>query len=171
MGAPLWPQKREAHGCSSPIMRTEPRPPPGLGTVTDDGEGCRASVAAMVRVAADVVWFVATPETHTPPSGRRTGSSTWDRIVLQVVALGKPVAAEIGARHRRRTGRLMRARVQQISVTGIAGGRGVKIISSVAKAHYLFSDERELVDPETRDRLAEVVADLVADHSRFAAAA
>jgi hypothetical protein len=41
----------------------------------------------------------------------------------------------------------------------------------VAKAHDLFSEDGDLIDPETRDRLAEIVAGLVTHHGRFAAAA
>jgi hypothetical protein len=35
----------------------------------------------------------------------------------------------------------------------------------------LFSADGELIDPETRDRLAEIVSGLVAHHGRYTAAA
>jgi chromate reductase len=54
---------------------------------------------------------------------------------------------------------------------GIAGARVLETELPVAKAQDLFSSDGELTDPETRDRLAEMVAELVAHHSRVAAAA
>ena len=54
---------------------------------------------------------------------------------------------------------------------GIAGARVLETELPVAKAQDLFSPDGELTDPETRDRLAELLAELVAHHSRFAAAA
>ena len=54
---------------------------------------------------------------------------------------------------------------------GVAGARVLKEELPVARAKELFSDDGELVDPETRDRLAELVSGLVEHHSRFAAAA
>jgi NAD(P)H-dependent FMN reductase len=53
---------------------------------------------------------------------------------------------------------------------GIAGARVLKDELPVAKAQDLFSPEGELIDPETRDRLAELVQSLVEHHSRLAAA-
>jgi hypothetical protein len=41
----------------------------------------------------------------------------------------------------------------------------------VAKAHDLFSADGELTDPETRERLAEIVAGLIAHHGRYSAPA
>ena len=54
---------------------------------------------------------------------------------------------------------------------GIAGARVLETELPVAKAQDLFSPDGELTDPETRDRLAELLAELVAHHSRVAAAA
>jgi chromate reductase len=54
---------------------------------------------------------------------------------------------------------------------GIAGARVLDAELPVAKAQDLFSAEGELIDPETRDRLAEIVSGLVAHHGRYAAAA
>jgi chromate reductase len=54
---------------------------------------------------------------------------------------------------------------------GIAGARVLDQELPIAKAQDLFSEDGELVDSEMRDRLAELVADLVAHHSRFATAA
>jgi len=42
---------------------------------------------------------------------------------------------------------------------------------AVARAQDLFTEDGELTDPETRDRLAELVRSLVEHHSRFAKAA
>jgi hypothetical protein len=39
------------------------------------------------------------------------------------------------------------------------------------KAHDLFSADGELTDPETTERLAEIVAGLMEHHSRFSAPA
>ena len=54
---------------------------------------------------------------------------------------------------------------------GIAGARVLETELPVAKAQDLFSPDGELTDPETRDRLAELLAELVAHHSRLATAA
>jgi chromate reductase, NAD(P)H dehydrogenase (quinone) len=54
---------------------------------------------------------------------------------------------------------------------GIAGARVLETDLPVAKAHDLFSGDGELTDPETRERLAEIVSGLVAHHGRFSAVA
>ena len=54
---------------------------------------------------------------------------------------------------------------------GIAGARVLDAELPVAKAHDLFSADGELTDPETRERLAEIVSGLIAHHGRFSAVA
>ncbi len=54
---------------------------------------------------------------------------------------------------------------------GIAGARVLDRELAVPNAHDLFSADGELTDPETRERLAEIVAGLFAHHSRFTARA
>jgi chromate reductase len=54
---------------------------------------------------------------------------------------------------------------------GIAGARVLESELPVAKAQDLFSADGELTDPETRDRLAEILSGLVAHHGRYAASA
>jgi chromate reductase len=54
---------------------------------------------------------------------------------------------------------------------GIAGARVLDTELPVAKAHDLFSADGELTDPETRERLAEIVAGLIAHHGRYSAPA
>jgi chromate reductase, NAD(P)H dehydrogenase (quinone) len=53
---------------------------------------------------------------------------------------------------------------------GIAGARVLEAELPVAKAHDLFSADGELADPETRERLAEILSGLIAHHGRFSAA-
>jgi chromate reductase, NAD(P)H dehydrogenase (quinone) len=53
---------------------------------------------------------------------------------------------------------------------GIAGARVLEAELPVAKAHGLFSADGELADPETRERLAEILSGLIAHHGRFSAA-
>ena len=54
---------------------------------------------------------------------------------------------------------------------GIAGARVLDAELPVAKAHDLFSADGELTDPETLERLREIVSGLVAHHGRFSAPA
>ncbi|HEY5431356.1 MAG TPA: hypothetical protein VIK04_19730, partial [Solirubrobacteraceae bacterium] len=51
---------------------------------------------------------------------------------------------------------------------GVSGARVLDTELSVARAQDLFAADGELPDPETRDRLAELVQGLVAHHSRYA---
>jgi hypothetical protein len=59
------------------------------------------------------------------------------------------------------------------NLLGIAGARVLGTELAVAKARDLFSDDGtlELTDPETRERLAELVNELVRHHRQYAVAA
>jgi chromate reductase len=52
---------------------------------------------------------------------------------------------------------------------GLAGARVLDAELPVAKAQDLFSDDGELADPETRDRLEQIVTGLIAHHGRYSA--
>ncbi|HWD74853.1 MAG TPA: NADPH-dependent FMN reductase [Solirubrobacteraceae bacterium] len=124
----------------------------------------RAEIAA-----ADAVLF-ATPEYNTTMPGQIKQVVDWaSRPHGPESALwGKPAAAigasvtDYGA---------MWAQDHLRNALGIAGARVLRTEFPVARAHDLFSTDGELADPETRDRLAELVESLVEHHSRFAAAA
>lgn len=119
--------------------------------------------------AADAVLF-STPEYNTTMPGQVKQVVDWaSRPHGPDAALwGKPVAA-IGASvtdygamwaqdHLRRS-------------LGIAGARVLDAELAVAGAPDLFDANGELTDPATRERLAELVAALVAHHHQFAPAA
>jgi chromate reductase, NAD(P)H dehydrogenase (quinone) len=119
---------------------------------------------------ADAVLF-ATPEYNTTMPGQVKQVVDWaSRPHGPEAALwGKPVAVvgasvtDYGA---------MWAQDHLRNALGIAGARVLKEADlPVARAHELFSDDGKLIDPETRDRLAELVESLLEHHSRFAAAA
>jgi chromate reductase len=120
-------------------------------------------------VAADAVLF-ATPEYNTTMPGQMKQAVDWASTPHgpDSALWGKPAAAigasvtDYGA---------MWAQDHLRTALGVAGARVLKTELPVAKARDLFSDDGELVDPETRDRLAELVQSLVEHHSRFAAAA
>jgi len=119
--------------------------------------------------AADAVLF-ATPEYNTTMPGQMKQVVDWASTPHgpDAALWGKPVAAigasvtDYGA---------MWAQDHLRNALGVAGARVLKEELPVARAKELFSDDGELVDPETRDRLAELVSGLVEHHSRFAAAA
>ncbi len=119
--------------------------------------------------AADAVLF-ATPEYNTTMPGQIKQVVDWASTPhgSDAVLWGKPVAAigasvtDYGA---------MWAQEHLRNALGIAGARVLKTDLPVARATELFSEDGELVDPETRDRLEELVGALVEHHSRFAAAA
>ena len=123
----------------------------------------RAEIAA-----ADAVLF-ATPEYNTTMPGQMKQAVDWaSRPHGPDAALwGKPVAAigasvtDYGA---------MWAQDHLRNALGIAGARVLKTELAVARAQDLFAADGELTDPETRDRLAELVESLVEHHSRFAPA-
>jgi chromate reductase len=119
--------------------------------------------------SADAVLF-ATPEYNTTIPGQIKHLVDWgSRPHGPESALwGKPVAV-IGASMTDYGA--MWAQDHLRKALGIAGARVLDKELAIPKAHGLFSADGELTDPETRDRLAEIVADLVAHHSRFSAAA
>ena len=116
--------------------------------------------------AADAVLF-ATPEYNTTMPGQVKQVVDWtSRPHGPDSALwGKPVAVigasitDYGA---------MWAQDHLRKALGVSGARVLDADLPVAKAQDLFSDAGELVDPETRDRLAELLENLVAHHRRFA---
>ncbi|MGH2858821.1 MAG: NADPH-dependent FMN reductase [Solirubrobacteraceae bacterium] len=116
--------------------------------------------------AADAVLF-ATPEYNTTMPGQLKQVVDWaSRPHGPGAALwGKPVAVvgasitDYGA---------MWAQDHLRRALGIAGARVLDAELPVARAAELFDDDGELADPETRDRLAEIVQGLVAHHSHFA---
>ncbi len=118
---------------------------------------------------ADAVLF-ATPEYNTTMPGQMKQVVDWASTPHgpEAVLWGKPVAVigasvtDYGA---------MWAQDHLRNALGVAGARVLKTDLPVARANELFSADGELVDPETRDRLAELVSALVEHHSRFAAAA
>lgn len=115
---------------------------------------------------ADAVLF-ATPEYNTTMPGQVKQVVDWaSRPHGPDAALwGKPVAAigasvtDYGA---------MWAQDHLRKALGIAGARVLDRELAVARAQDLFDADGELTDPETRDRLAELVQELVAHHGRFA---
>jgi chromate reductase len=113
--------------------------------------------------------LVATPEYNTTMPGQLKHAIDWgSRPYGPDSALwGKPAAA-IGASMTDYGA--MWAQDHLRKALGIAGARVLDQELPLAKAQNLFSDDGELVDPEMRDRLAELVTDLVAHHRRFAAA-
>ena len=119
--------------------------------------------------SADAVLF-ATPEYNTTIPGQVKQVVDWaSRPHGPDSALwGKP-AAVIGASMTDYGA--MWAQDHLRKALGIAGARVLEAELPVAKAQELFSADGELTDPETRDRLAEVVAGLIAHHGRYAAAA
>ena len=136
-----------------------------------DGENPPEEVARLREeiAAADAVLF-ATPEYNTTMPGQIKQVVDWaSRPHGPDAALwGKPAAAigasvtDYGA---------MWAQDHLRNALGIAGARVLKADLPVARATELFSADGELVDPETRERLTELVEALVEHHSRFAVAA
>jgi chromate reductase len=124
----------------------------------------RAEIAS-----ADAVLF-ATPEYNTTMPGQVKQVVDWaSRPHGPGSALwGKPVAAvgasvtDYGA---------MWAQDHLRTALGIAGARVLGTELAIAKAQDLFTPDGELSDPETRDRLAELVQNLIAHHDRHAVAA
>ena len=115
---------------------------------------------------ADAVLF-ATPEYNTTMPGQVKQVVDWaSRPHGPDAALwGKPVAAvgasvtDYGA---------MWAQDHLRKALGIAGARVLDQELAVSRAQDLFDADGELTDPEMRDRLAELVQNLIEHHSRFA---
>jgi chromate reductase len=137
----------------------------------ESAENLPAEVARLREeiAGADAVLF-ATPEYNTTMPGQVKQVVDWASRPHgpESVLWGKP-AAVIGASVTDYGA--MWAQDHLRNALGVAGARVLKADLPVARAMELFSDERELVDLETRDRLAELLEALVEHHSRFAAAA
>jgi chromate reductase len=118
--------------------------------------------------SADAVLF-ATPEYNTTMPGQIKQVVDWaSRPHGPSAALwGKPVAA-IGASVTAYGS--MWAQDHLRKALGIAGARVLDTELAVADAPALFDDEGELTDPETRERLAELVVGLLEHHRQFVAA-
>jgi chromate reductase len=146
----------------------EQLPPYNEDRDTDDPPAEVARLRTEIA-AADAVLF-ATPEYNTTMPGQVKQVVDWaSRPHGPDAALwGKPAAAigasitDYGA---------MWAQDHLRNALAIAGARVLRTELPVARAQDLFSAEGQLTDPETRDRLAELVESLVEHHSRFAAAA
>lgn len=136
-----------------------------------DGPEPPAEVARLRAeiAAADGVLF-ATPEYNTTMPGQMKQVVDWaSRPHGPDAALwGKPVAVvgasvtDYGA---------IWAQDHLRKALGVAGSRVLKEELAVAHADDVFSADGELTDPETRERLSEIVHGLVDHTSRFAAAA
>lgn len=118
--------------------------------------------------SADAVLF-ATPEYNTTMPGQIKQVVDWaSRPHGPDAALwGKPAAA-IGASVTAYGS--MWAQDHLRKALGIAGARVLDAELAVANAPELFDGAGELADPETRDRLAELVAGLVAHHHQYVTA-
>jgi chromate reductase len=143
----------------------EELPPYNEDRDTDDPPAQVVRLRAAIE-AADAVLF-ATPEYNTTMPGQMKQVVDWaSRPHGPGAALwGKPVAAigasitDYGA---------MWAQDHLRKALGVSGARVLDTELAVARAQDLFLDG-ELTDPETRDRLAELVRSLVEHHSRFVA--
>jgi chromate reductase len=119
--------------------------------------------------AADAVLF-ATPEYNTTMPGQLKQVVDWASRPHgpQASLWGKPVAAigasvtDYGA---------MWAQDHLRKALGVSGARVLDAELAVAGAPVLFDADGELADPETRERLAEMLSALVEHHRQFAAAA
>jgi chromate reductase len=119
--------------------------------------------------SADAVLF-ATPEYNTTMPGQVKQVVDWaSRPHGPDAALwGKPVAA-VGASVTAYGS--MWAQDHLRKALSVAGARVLPTELAVANAPELFSADGELTDPETRERLAELLAGLLEHHRQFAAAA
>jgi chromate reductase len=135
-----------------------------------DGDEPPAPVARLrERIAdADAVLF-ATPEYNGSVPGVLKNAVDWGSRPFGHAALwGKPVAA-IGAS----TGEYgaLWAQADLRKTLGIAGARVLDVELAVGKAAERFTAEGELADPETSERLVEVLDELAAHHHHLALAA
>lgn len=143
-------------------------PPYSEDRDTDDPPAEVARLRAAIA-AADAVLF-ATPEYNGAVPGQLKHAVDWaSRPHGPEAALwGKPVAAagasitDYGA---------IWAQDQLRRSLGIAGARVLESELAIGGAQQLFDPDRNLTDPETRERIAALVALLVEHHERFAAAA
>jgi chromate reductase len=140
-------------------------PPYNEDRDTDDPPAEVARIRAEID-AADAVLF-STPEYNTTMPGQMKQVVDWaSRPHGPDSALwGKPVAVigasitDYGA---------MWAQDHLRKALGVSGARVLDAELSVARAQDLFTEDGELPDPETRDRLAELVQGLVEHHGRYA---
>jgi chromate reductase, NAD(P)H dehydrogenase (quinone) len=140
-------------------------PPYNEDRDTDDPPAEVARLRAEIA-GADAVLF-ATPEYNTTMPGQMKQVVDWaSRPHGPDSALwGKPVAAmgasitDYGA---------MWAQDHLRKALGVSGSRVLDMELAVPHADDLFSDDGELIDAETRERLAELVQSLVEHQGRFA---
>jgi chromate reductase len=129
------------------------------------------SVVAQLRESisgADAILF-ATPEYNGTVPGHLKNALDWASRPFGKSALwGKPVAA-IGAS----TGMYgaLWAQADLRKALGIAGARVLEAELAVGKAADQFSEDGELTNEETRDRLNEILDELSAHHHHYAMAA
>lgn len=143
----------------------ESLPPYNEDRDTDDPPAEVARLRELIA-DADAILF-ATPEYNTTMPGQIKQVVDWgSRPHGPDASLwGKPVAAvgasitDYGA---------MWAQDHLRKALGIAGARVLDQELAVARAQELFDGDGELTDPETRDRLAGLVQNLIEHHSRFA---
>lgn len=132
-----------------------------------DGTHPPAEVARLREqiASSDAVLF-ATPEYNTTMPGQLkqvvdwasrphgAGAALWGKPVAVVGASVTDYGAVWAQDHLRRA-------------LGIAGARVLDAELPVARAADLFGEDGELADPETRERLAELVEALVTHHGRY----
>lgn len=136
-----------------------------------DTEAPPAEVARLRReIAAADGLLISTPEYNGTVPGQIKHAVDWaSRPHGQSSALwGKP-AAVIGASVTD-YGALW-AQDHLRKALGLAGARVLEIDLPVGRAHERIDTDGELTDPEMRERLAEIVAELVEHHHALAAAA
>lgn len=118
---------------------------------------------------ADAI-LIATPEYNTTMPGQVKHLIDWASRPpgSDSVLWGKPAAA-VGASMTDYGAMWAQDHVRK--ALGIAGARVLDRELPVARAQDLFDEAGHLTDPESRERLVELLSDLVEQHSRFAAQA
>jgi chromate reductase, NAD(P)H dehydrogenase (quinone) len=156
------------HGATLDIYEGLDRLPPYNEDLdTDQPPAEVARLRAEIDDAGAVLF--ATPEYNTTMPGQvkqvvdwasrphGPGAALWGKPVAAVGASVTPYGAMWAQDHLRKA-------------LGVAGARVLPIELAAADAPELFSADGELTDPETRERLAELVAELIAHHRQFVAA-
>jgi chromate reductase len=164
--------RRDSHNTALLRAAAELVPPPveleifdGLKAVEpydeDDDRGAGPAGARRLREAieaADAV-LIATPEYNSSVPGQLKNAIDWASRPLRDNALwGKPVAV-VGAS----TG-MFGAVWAQAEVRKTAAASGARVIETdlpVGHAVEAFTDDGRLVDPELRDRYAEIIDELI----------